>query len=118
MCKAICDLISREKPDMIVFEEVAYQRNPSTLIELARLQGVIIAECLHGQIAFYIYAASSWRAALGFDQGRGIKRPDLKRQAQEYVLNMFELDLDEDTADAVSIGSAFTISFMKENVNG
>lgn len=118
MCKAVRDLIAREKPDLVVLEEVAYQRNPATLIELARLQGVIIGTCQIGQIEFYIYPCSSWRAALHFDQGRGVKREELKKQAHDYALRTYGLELDEDTADAVSIGSAFITSFYKENANG
>ena len=118
MCRAICDLITREKPDIVVFEEVVYQRNVATLIELSRLQGVIVGACILRNIEFYIYSASSWRAVLGFNQGRGIKRPELKQQAQEYVLRTVGLELDEDTADAVSIGSAFAIANLKEKTNG
>lgn len=114
MCKAVSDLIHKEKPELVVFEEVAYQRNPATLIELARLQGVIIGTCLNSQIEFYIYAPSSWRSALQFSQGKGVKRPDLKRQAQEYVQTRYQLNLGEDEADSVSMGSAFIAAFMKE----
>lgn len=118
MCKAVRDLITRVEPDLVVLEDVAYQRNPATLIELARLQGMIIGTCQIGQIEFYIYPCSSWRAALGFQQGRGNRRPELKRQAQEYAKKTIGLELDEDTTDAVSIGSAFIISFCKEKSNG
>ena len=102
---------------MVVFEDVVFQRNAATLIELSRLQGVIAGACFLRKIEFYIYAASSWRSALKFNQGKGIKRPELKQQAKEYAKATFGLDLDEDTADAVSMGSAFTISYLKENVN-
>lgn len=123
MCKAVSDLIHRETPDFVVCEGLTYQRNAATLIELAQLQGTIIGTCLNakranGQIEFYIYPASSWRKALHFIQGKGVKRPELKRQAQDYALKTYGLDLDEDAADAVSIGSAFIISFMKEKTNG
>lgn len=118
MCKAVSDLIRREAPNFVCFEGLAYQKNAATLIELAQLQGVIIGTCLNAkwandQIEFYIYPASSWRKALHFAQGKNVKRPDLKKQAQEYALNAYGMELDEDTADAVCIGAAFNISFIK-----
>lgn len=115
MCNAVQDLIHEEKPDFVVFEEVAMQTNAYSLITLARLQGVIIAVCFNHQIEHYIYPSGAWRKALGFKQGKGHARGDLKRQAISYCKEQYNVELDEDRADAVCIGDAFIKTYIKEN---
>lgn len=116
MCKAICDLIDKTKPELVVMEDVAFQNNAAALIMLARLQGVIIAKCLFGKIELYIYSPSTWRKDLGFNQGKGIKRNELKAQAIQYVKDVFGIDAEEDICEAICIGSAFTKTYLKEAI--
>lgn len=118
MCEAVADIIKKTKPEFLVMEGVAYQRNAAALIELAQLQGVIIGTCLSNQIEFYIYPPSSWRKELGFKQGAGVKRTDLKQQAMEYVRGMTGRDEPEDVAEAICIGAAMTKLIYKENQDG
>lgn len=114
MCNAVQDLIHKEKPDFVVFEEVAMQVNAYALITLARLQGFILAVCFNRQIEHYIYSPGAWRKAIGFKQGKGHARKDLKKQAIAYCKEHHGVDLDEDRADAVCIGDAFTKTYLKE----
>lgn len=118
MCSSMRDLVEQLHPDLVVFEDVALQCNAYSLVLLARLQGMLIWLCHTHEIEFYIYASSSWRKALGFAQGRGHPRSDLKQQAIDYVHNTYNLDVDEDRTDAISIGSAFITSYVKEDANG
>jgi len=113
MCKAVCNLIARVKPEFVVLEGVAFQRNAATLIELAQLQGVIAGECYRGQIEFYIYPPSSWRKDLGFKQGH-LKRAELKELALRYVEDVYEMKPEEDLAEAICIGAAFLKTYYKE----
>ncbi len=114
MCRAVQDVIDRVKPDLIVLEDVAMQTNAYSLITLSRLQGVIISACFQNHIEFYICPPSSWRKDLGFKQGKGHPRKDLKKQAIAYCKDHHGVDLDEDRADAVCIGDAFTKTYLKE----
>ncbi|MCM1062840.1 MAG: hypothetical protein NC452_21580 [Eubacterium sp.] len=107
MVDRICGYIQRIKPDFVVFEDVAMQSNPSTLILLSRLQGAIIGYCRVNRIPYDILKPPNWRKALGFKQGQGIKRPQLKKQAVEYVKTIYGLSLSEDVCEAVCIGDAF-----------
>lgn len=107
MMDRICELIHKTKPDCVVFEDVALQSNPATLILLARLQGAIIGCCREMEIPYSILKPPNWRKALGFTQGREIKRPQLKKQAVEYVKNKYGLSLSNDVCEAVCIGDAF-----------
>ena len=109
--------MERFHPDLVVFEDVAMQNNAYSLVLLARLQGMLIWLCHTHETEFYIYASSSWRKALKFAQGRGHPRADLKRQAIEFARDTYGLELDEDMADAVSIGSAFITAYLGEETN-
>lgn len=53
----------------------------------------------------YIYP-SSWRATLGIKNGRGIKRQTLKEADIEYVQNKYNINVNDDEADAICIGLA------------
>lgn len=107
MVDRICKFIRKNKPDMVVFEDVAMQTNPSTLILLSRLQGAIIGCCRVNKIPHDILKPPSWRKALGFKQGQGMKRRELKKQAVEYIQNTYNLKLKEDVCEAICIGDAY-----------
>lgn len=116
MCFSLKELFTQVSPDFLIMEQVAYQRNAAALIELARLQGVLISICFDVDIPFFIYPPSSWRKDIGFKQGAGIKRKELKLQAIEYVQKKYGINANEDTAESIAMGSAFTITYLKENV--
>lgn len=110
MIDRVCRAIDKCKPDCVVFEDIALQSNPSTLILLARLQGAIIGHCRSKKITYKILKPPTWRKILGFNQGREIKRQQLKKQALDYVSEKFNLKLSEDICEAVCIGEAFIAS--------
>lgn len=118
MCKEIQKVIQNQQPDLIVFEDVSLQTNVATLTILARLQGCIIAECLRLNIPFIIYKPSAWRKILGFQQGRGVARKELKQQALNYVNKKYHdlIDYDsinDDIAESICIGSAYIKAVKK-----
>lgn len=53
----------------------------------------------------YIYP-SSWRASIGIKTGRGIKRTTLKQKDIEFVKEKWNIDVNDDEADAICIGYA------------
>jgi Holliday junction resolvasome RuvABC endonuclease subunit len=107
MCFELCVWIKEVKPYIVVFEDTSLQSNPSTLRLLAQLQGVIIGSCLLNEIPYKIYKPSSWRKLLNFKQGRGIERKFLKQQSKDYVKQYFNVDVNDDIADAICIGQAY-----------
>lgn len=107
MVDRICKVILKNKPDCVVLEDVAMQSNPATLILLSRLQGAILGCCRVNKIPFDILKPSKWRKALGFEQGKGIKRPELKKQAVRFVKDNYGLKLSEDVCEAICIGNAY-----------
>lgn len=51
----------------------------------------------------FIYP-SSWRAACGIKNGRGIKRENQKQQDIDFVKEKFNIFVNDDIADAIGIG--------------
>ena len=98
-------MIDSERPDVVVIEDVALRTNVKTLIELARLQGEIYAWCDDAGIPVVCLAPSQWRKQCGIVQGRK-PRPELKREAQEYVKKQFQADATADEAEAICIAWA------------
>ena len=103
MCKVITD----NKPDTVIIEEVAMQSNAQTLKLLARIQGVAIGFCAAHKMPLHILEPSKWRSALSFKQGRAVKRNELKQQSFDYVKKYFGFDnFSEDRCEAICINVA------------
>ena len=102
---AICDKISELKVDRVFIENVQQQSGVATVILLARIQGMIIGWCYAHSIQVDVLAPTQWRAALEYRQGPGVKRSELKKQSEDYVLEHLDLDsLSEDENEAICIG--------------
>lgn len=102
----ICKVIEDSKPDVTIIEEVQQQSNVSTVIKLARIQGVAMGFCAAHNIDLHILTPSRWRSALQYKQGPKVKREELKQQSLDFVKNNFKLELIEDEAEAVCINEA------------
>lgn len=109
MCNEICKLIEKYKPNMVVFEDISLRTSIKTLIGLARLQGSIIYMATSHNAQYHIYAPTQWRKILGIEQGKKIKRPELKKQAIELVKQCygFKETLNDDEAEGLCIGLAY-----------
>lgn len=116
MCTKIKDLIDEYKPDIVVFEDVSLRQSIKTLIALSRLQGAIIQTTYSYGTDYCIYPPTQWRSILGFNQGKDVKRPQLKDQAIARVAAQYHLDVkDNDAAEGICIGLAYII---EHNVKG
>lgn len=111
MMQRLSKQITENNVDCVVFEDVSLQGNVSTLIVLAQIQGAIISTCVMNNIDYEVYKSTKWRRIIGFNQGRGVKRAELKQQAKDFVFNKYGLTLKEDMCDAICIGEAY----IKEN---
>lgn len=100
-------LIDEHKPDVIIFEDVAMQRNAASLILLTRIQGALLGYCFEHAISAVIYKPSVWRKMLNFVQGSRVKRSTLKNQAISFVKKYYNVDAKDDVADAICMGCAF-----------
>lgn len=111
MFQKIVEEIEKDLPDVVVIEDVAMQANPSGLIALARLQGMIIGYCVLHEIGCIILKPTEWRKVCGFKQGR-VKREQLKQQAIDFVKRSYHLQVTDDEADAICIGTAYVASLI------
>mgnify|MGYP004623855569 CR=1 FL=1 len=101
--------IKELRPDYVVIEGIAMQRDQQAVIKLGQLQGVIMGASFSNQIPVDILLPTHWRKLNGFKQGSGVKRADLKQQAFDMVQECYHLTPPpaEDEADAISIGVAW-----------
>lgn len=93
----------------LVIEEVRPDEggsNPKTMKALLWLQAAI-AFMLHDEFPkiniTYVYP-NEWRAACGIRTGRGMTRVTLKQADMDFVKTNFNLDVNDDIADAICIG--------------
>lgn len=101
------------KPDIVVFEDIQRQSNVKTFKDLAYLQGIIKNHLYISEIPYCILAPSVWRKELKI---KGRKREDVKRNAQEYVKNKFNIEATEDESDAICISVASEILLNKDKL--
>ena len=120
MKDGIAEILDKYTVTKIVVEEVRPEGgygvgNTKTHRALMWLQAAI-AFLIHDNYSSieieYIYP-SSWRAALGIKNGRGIKRTSLKEQDIQYVQDKYNINVNDDEADAICIG----LSQYKEKDN-
>lgn len=106
MFLAIYQVIEECCPDEVVVEATQQQANPKAVEMLSVLQGGIICSCYIKKLDVTSLMPSEWRKILHFQQGGGVKRPELKAQSIKYVKENFGLDVSEDEAEAICIGRA------------
>ena len=104
MSVAMKKIICKEKPSLIVLEDVSMQRNAQVLIDLARLQGRIMQIAYELGVPVVMYKPSTWRKSVGIKTGKGIKRKELKEAAMALILENYGMEVPEDIAEAICIG--------------
>lgn len=103
----IIQQIDELHPDKVIIEAVQQQASPATSMMLSQLQGMIIGYLYEHHIAVDSPLPTQWRKRLGFQQGQGIKRDDLKVQSISYVKDTYGIETEsDDVADAICIGAA------------
>lgn len=116
MSKSIMSLLDEYSPAVVYIEDTALQRNAKTLKDLSQLQGVIIGYCKTKNIDIQIITPSKWRKQLGFKQGAGIKRQDLKKQCFNWVKDNIGIEKSEDEVEAIGIGAAVLKMFQEKEI--
>lgn len=107
MAKELWKVIKKHKPEHLILEDTQQQNgNVKTVIILARLAGMVVGYAEAHNVKTHILLPSQWRKALSYSQGPKVKRRELKQQSINYVKEHFGLELVEDEAEAVALGSA------------
>lgn len=96
-------LIDNYQPDLVGIEGIQYQQQVgvTTFQALARLQGVLIEECISQKLGYEICPTNTWRAYCGV---KGRTRSDKKASMQSLVKQWFDISVSDDCADAIGIG--------------
>lgn len=112
MRDSIAELLKTNQIAKIIMEEVRPEYNSHTNKLLMYLQAsvVLMAYENNSKIEFQFLGASEWRAKLKMQQGRGIKRDQLKLQDINYVQQKYGIKINnDDEADAICIFDAYWI---------
>ena len=83
------------------------------------LQGVIIIaayECKSTMQVQFVNT-SEWRAAIKIRQGRGIKRDEVKSRDIQYVKNKYNIEVNDDEADAICIFDSYWLRNDSNEIN-
>lgn len=90
-------------PDLIAIEGIQYEQmiGITTFQTLARLQGVLIEQCLESSINYKICPTNTWRA---HNEVKGRSRTDKKKSMQLLIKQWYDVTASEDEADAIGIG--------------
>lgn len=120
MIKELNEILTREREiDKIILEEVRPEQglqNIKTHKALMYLQAAItflIHERFSNIEIIYLYP-SEWRAACQIHTGRGIRRQSLKPADIKFVKDTYNIEVNDDTADAIGLGYAYTHPKPKE----
>lgn len=105
------------KVDKVIMEEVlpknedyddgaTHHSNPKVFKPLMWLQAAINFNIYfkHNKIPVEFIMPNSWRSKCGISTGRGVHRETLKAKDIKFVKDTFNLDVNDDTADAIGIG--------------
>lgn len=96
-------MIQSYQPDIVAIEGIQYQQSfgVTTFQALARLQGVLIEECVSEKMPYEVCPTNTWRAYCGV---KGRTRSDKKASMQSLVKQWFDISVSDDCADAIGIG--------------
>lgn len=90
-------------------EECGHSQN--TYRALMYLQAGVVIKLHEIGLNVKFYVSSHWRKLVGIKTGRGIKRQMLKGASIELVKAKFDLDVNDDIADAINIGVAYWLEY-------
>ncbi len=112
MTDGLKTIVEQYNPDKVVAEEVRPEnglQNLKTHRALMWLQGgvALMLYEYNKKLEMDLVYPSSWRAAIGIKTGRGIKRTSLKEKDIQFVKDNYNLDVNDDEADAICIGYAY-----------
>lgn len=112
------DLITKYDIKKIILEEVHLDefKNTQTYKTLTWLQGIILLQAYElNKIDYQLIQPNTWRSKIGIHTGRGIKREQLKKADIEYVKTKYNIEVNDDIADAICLADSY---FVKDDKLG
>lgn len=109
MIEGLRRIITEFKVQYVYIEDV-YPEDVRNNIQIYKvltyLQGFILHLLDEYNLEYTFFTASEWRAKCGIHTGRGVKRESLKSKDIAFVKNQFDIEVNDDVADAVCIAWA------------
>jgi Holliday junction resolvasome RuvABC endonuclease subunit len=96
--KYIIKLIKKYNPEVISIEDIQFQKSYEVYRKLAELKGVLENLLFEKEYLFFTISPSTWKSTCGV---KGRKRVEQKANAQLFIKKNFNIDVDEDIADAI-----------------
>lgn len=91
-------------PDNLTKDENQWIRNQATFKALMYLQAAIVLMFDHYDLEVELVSATTWRKWCGIAQGAYVKRDVLKVRDVQFVKEKYNIDVNDDIADAICIG--------------
>lgn len=112
----LISMITNWNPDIVSIEDIQLQQgrfeNVKTFKVLAQLQGTLLSTLFEEKIESLVVPPATWRSTCGITART---RSDQKRQAQQKVLEWYDIKTTQDEADAICIGYHTAIKHLKNN---
>ena len=110
MLLEICKVLDQYDIDAVYMEKAFKMANADTTIKLANLSGGVILYCAQKDIEFNNPLPTEWRAKIGLQQSKKIKREVLKAEAIKAVKDEYGIDANDDVCESILIcRSAFDL---------
>lgn len=109
MMMKIVEMLDKYQLDAVYMEKsICKGGNVDTTQKLSFLMGGIMFYCAKNDIEFVNPLPSEWRKRIGLKQGSKVKREVLKAEAEYAVKQEYDLDVNNDVAEAILLArSAF-----------
>ena len=102
----VLELIAEYDIDEVAFEDIQMQGNVANNVQtfkvLSEVFGVISEVLQEKKMKYTVVMSGTWKSTLGI---KGRTRPEQKRNAQEYVLQTYNVKAIQDVCDAICIGA-------------
>ena len=101
----VIELIDQYEINEVAFEDIQMQNsvnNVQTFKVLAEVYGVILELLQEKEMKYTIISSNTWKSTLGI---KGRARAEQKRNAQQFVLDTYNVKAIQDTCDAICIGT-------------
>ena len=105
MIRQLFLLIEKEKPDIVVAEEMVVARNMKTSRFLIMILGAVCGKCIDNNMFWYTLRPTEWRKLIPGEKPTG--RDKLKTWSKETAKEMFGIEVNDDVSDAILVGQAY-----------
>ena len=113
MGAALLNYLKKQKPDIIYIEHPqGHGSNVALVGMICELLGIVRAYAIEKKIEYKELSPSVWRKYCGFKQGKKTRK-ELKQMSIDYVKKFFDIEVNDDVADSICIGTG-VIKYFKD----